>query len=119
MRSPSEHHEYRLSPKEFEDFVPDLVWHLDEPLADPSSIPLYFISKLAREHITVVLSGEGADEIFAGYGIYRRMLALDRIHQGLPAAGLLAPWLARLVPSEALRHYARMSGQPLEAGIGA
>jgi asparagine synthase (glutamine-hydrolysing) len=111
----AEHHEYRLSPKEFEDFVPDLVWHLDEPLADPSSIPLYFISKLAREHITVVLSGEGADEILAGYGIYRRMLALDRIHRRVPAAGLLAPWLARLAPSEALRHYARMSGQPLEA----
>ncbi len=110
----AEHHECRLSPKEFEDFVPDLVWHLDEPLADPSSIPLYFISKLAREHITVVLSGEGADEIFAGYGIYRRMLALNRIHEGLPAAGLLAPWLSRLLPSEALRYYARMSGQPLE-----
>ena len=111
----AEHHEYRLSPKEFEGFVPDLVWHLDEPLADPSSIPLYFISKLAREHITVVLSGEGADEILAGYGIYRRMLALDQIHRRLPASGLLAPWLARLAPSEALRHYARMSGQPLEA----
>src|SRR5579864_2951521 len=111
----AEHHEYRLSPKEFEDFVPSLVWHLDEPMADPSSIPLYFISKLAREHITVVLSGEGADEILAGYGIYRRMLALDRIHRRLPAADLLAPWLARLAPSEVLRHYVRMSGQPLEA----
>ncbi len=111
----AEHHEYRLSPQEFQGFVPDLVWHLDEPLADPSSIPLYFISKLAREHITVVLSGEGADEILAGYGIYPRMLALDQIHRRLPAAGLLAPWLARLAPSEALRHYARMSGQSLEA----
>jgi len=111
----AEHHEYRLSPQEFQDFVPDLVWHLDEPLADPSSIPLYFISKLAREHITVVLSGEGADEILAGYGIYPCMLALDQIHRRLPAAGLLAPWLARLAPSEAFRRYARMSGLSLEA----
>jgi asparagine synthase (glutamine-hydrolysing) len=109
----AEHHEYRLSAKEFEESAPDLVWHLDEPLADPSAIPLYFISKLAREHITVVLSGEGADEILGGYGIYRRMLALDQIYRRSPA-GLLAPWLARLAPSEALRHYVRMSGQPLE-----
>jgi len=110
----AEHHEYRLSPQEFEDFVPNLVWHLDEPLADPSSIPLYFISKLARDHITVVLSGEGADEVLAGYGVYRRMLAIDQVHRSLPA-GLFAPWLARLAPTEALRHYARMCGQPLEA----
>jgi asparagine synthase (glutamine-hydrolysing) len=110
----AEHHEYQLSAKEFQDSASDLVWHLDEPLADPSAIPLYFISKLAREHITVVLSGEGADEILGGYGIYRRMLALDKIYQRSPAE-ILAPWVARLTPSEALRHYVRMSGQPLEA----
>jgi asparagine synthase (glutamine-hydrolysing) len=109
----AEHHEYRLSARQFEQSASDLVWRLDEPLADPSAIPLYFISKLAREHITVVLSGEGADEILGGYGIYRRMLALDQIYQRSPASSL-APWLARLTPSEALRHYVRMSGQPLE-----
>jgi asparagine synthase (glutamine-hydrolysing) len=110
----SEHHEYRLDAKNFAEFVPDLVSYLDEPLADPSCIPLYFISKLAREHITVVLSGEGADEILAGYGIYGRMLALDRIYAGSGALGGLAPWIARLTPSERLRHYVRMCGQPLE-----
>ena len=110
----AEHHEFRLSSNELADFIPDLVWYLDEPLADPSCIPLYFISKLAREHITVVLSGEGADEILAGYGIYPRMLALDRIRR-LPAAGFLTRQLAQFAPSEALRHYVRMSGQPLAA----
>jgi asparagine synthase (glutamine-hydrolysing) len=109
----AEHHEYRLSAKQFEESASDLVWRLDEPLADPSAIPLYHISKLAREHITVVLSGEGADEILGGYGIYRRMLALDQVYRRLPA-GLLARF-ARLTPSEALRHYVRMSGRPLEA----
>ena len=109
----AEHHEYRLTAEEFEESVPDLVWHLDEPVADPSAIPLYFISKLAHEHITVVLSGEGADEILGGYGVYRRMLALDRIYRRSPEG--LAPWVARLTPSEKLRHYVRMSGQPLEA----
>jgi asparagine synthase (glutamine-hydrolysing) len=107
----AEHHEFRLNAQDFERLVPDLVWHLDEPLADPSCIPLYLISKLAREHITVVLSGEGADEILAGYGIYARMLAVDRVHRRFPAPD----WLSRLAPSEALRHYLRLSGQPLES----
>jgi asparagine synthase (glutamine-hydrolysing) len=110
----SEHHEYRLDASTFAEFVPDLVRYLDEPLADPSCIPLYFISRLAREHITVVLSGEGADETLAGYGIYGRMLALDRIYHGSGAFGRLAPSIARLTPSEKLRHYVRMCGQPLE-----
>ena len=110
----SEHHEYRLDAPKFAEFVPELVRYLDEPLADPSCIPLYFISKLAREHITVVLSGEGADEILAGYGIYGKMLALDRIYRGSGALGRLAPWIARLTPSEKLRHYVQMCGQPLE-----
>jgi len=110
----SDHHEYRLDAGDFAAFVPDLVRYLDEPLADPSCIPLYFISKLAREHITVVLSGEGADEILAGYGIYGRMQALDRIYRASgPLSGLVS-WIARLTPSERLRHYVRMCGQPLE-----
>jgi asparagine synthase (glutamine-hydrolysing) len=110
----SEHHEYRLDATHFAEFVPDLVSYLDEPLADPSCIPLYFISKLAREHITVVLSGEGADEILAGYGIYSKMLALDRIYAGAGPLSRLAPWIANLAPSEKLRHYVRMCGQALE-----
>ena len=111
----AEHHEYRLDATNFAEFVPELVRYLDEPLADPSCIPLYFISKLAREHITVVLSGEGADELLAGYGIYGKMLALDRVYKGAGPLGRLAPLIARLTPSEKLRHYVQMCGQPLEA----
>jgi len=110
----AEHHEYRLDARNFAEFVPELVRYLDEPLADPTCIPLYFISKLAREHITVVLSGEGADEILAGYGIYGKMLALERIHKSSGALARLAPWMAGLTPSEKLRHYMRMCGLPLE-----
>jgi asparagine synthase (glutamine-hydrolysing) len=111
----ADHYEYRLTPRDFEEFVPGLVWHLDEPVADPSCIPLYFISKLAREHITVVLSGEGADEILGGYNIYRRMLAIESMKRSVPAAGTLAPWIERATPSESLRNYVRMLGKPLEA----
>ena len=51
--------------------LPKLIWHEDEPLAWPSSVPLYFVSKLAARHVKVVLSGEGSDELFAGYERYR------------------------------------------------
>jgi asparagine synthase (glutamine-hydrolysing) len=110
----ADHYEYRLTAKDFEGFIPDLVWHLDEPLADPSSIPLHFVSKLASEHVKVVLSGEGADECLAGYGIYSKMLALDRINRNVPGLGRLARSLARIAPGERLRRYLSMSGQPLE-----
>jgi asparagine synthase (glutamine-hydrolysing) len=112
----ADHYEFRLSAKEFEEFIPDLVWHLDEPLADPSCIPLHYVSKLAREQITVVLSGEGADEVLAGYGIYPKMLALDRLHCRFPAMGRWAGQLARVTPTESLRKYLRISGQPLDEG---
>ena len=110
----AEHHEFRVGAREFGDLIPELVWHLDEPLADPSCIPLYFISKLARNYITVVLSGEGADEILGGYSIYRKMLALERACRFLtPLPAFVAPWLARLIPDEARRHYVQMAGLPL------
>jgi asparagine synthase (glutamine-hydrolysing) len=112
----ADHYEYRLNAKAFEEFIPRLVWHLDEPLADPSCIPLHYISKLAREHITVILSGEGADEILGGYNIYSRMLSMDRLQQRLPRLTRFAPILARIAPSEKLRRYARMSGQSIEDG---
>ncbi|WP_416150320.1 asparagine synthase (glutamine-hydrolyzing) [Salipaludibacillus sp. HK11] len=61
---------YVVNPEEFINELPKIVWHLDEPLADPSLIPLYFIAREARKHVKVVLSGEGADELFGGYNIY-------------------------------------------------
>ena len=111
----AEHHECRVSATDFRDAIPDLVWHLDEPLADPSCIPLYFIAKLARDNITVVLSGEGADEILAGYGIYKRMLLLEGLHRFV---GPLGTWLGAQTQSwffsEPVRNYLRMSGLSLE-----
>ena len=60
----------RISPGEFWDAVPAVQYHMDEPQSNPSSVPLYFLCQLARQHVTVVLSGEGADEIYAGYEWY-------------------------------------------------
>src|SRR5206468_4013264 len=59
-----------VSPAEFFDALPALVWHEDEPIAFTSSVPLYFVSRLAQDHVKVVLTGEGADELFMGYPWY-------------------------------------------------
>lgn len=67
----TDHYEVSVSAADFFGALPKLVWHEDEPITWPSSIPLYFVSKLARQHVTVVLTGEGADELFAGYQRYR------------------------------------------------
>ena len=88
----TDHHEFFVTPDICE-VVDELVWHFDEPFADSSAIPTYMVSKLAREHVTVALSGDGGDELFAGYDHYvvqrnRRAFAL------LPRAvraGLMRP----------------------------
>ncbi len=72
------HHEMRLGPKEFLQLMPTAVWHRDEPLAEPSEIPLLALSRMARDHVTVVLSGEGGDELFGGYPKYRADAVLAR-----------------------------------------
>ena len=68
-------HEIVIDDRDFFGSLPRLIWHEDEPIAHPSSVPLYFVSQLARRHVKVVLTGEGADELLAGYGKYPRALA--------------------------------------------
>jgi asparagine synthase (glutamine-hydrolysing) len=65
------HREMVLSPDQFFDALPRLIWHEDEPIAFSASVPLYFLSRLAAENVKVVLTGEGADELFLGYNRYR------------------------------------------------
>jgi asparagine synthase (glutamine-hydrolysing) len=72
----TEHHEITITPEQFFAELPNLVWHEDEPIGFPASVPLYFVSKLAQDHVKVVLTGEGSDEILGGYGRYQKTLAL-------------------------------------------
>ncbi|MBA2471408.1 MAG: asparagine synthase (glutamine-hydrolyzing) [Pseudonocardiales bacterium] len=75
-----------VSATELADALPLIVWYLDDPVADPALVPLWFIAREAREHVKVVLSGEGADELFGGYTIYREPLSLaafERVPGGL------------------------------------
>jgi asparagine synthase (glutamine-hydrolysing) len=67
----TEHRDLVVTPMEFFSSLPRLVWHEDEPIAFPSSVPLNAVSQLASEHVKVVLTGEGADELFLGYNRYR------------------------------------------------
>ncbi len=86
----TDHHEIIVSPEQFFEALPALVYQEDEPIAHPSSVPLYFVSKLASEHVKVVLTGEGSDELLAGYDKYRKTvynLALGRAyHRVAPAS---------------------------------
>lgn len=71
------HTEILLKPSEFRDQLANLVWNLDEPIADPSAMALFYVSRLAKKYVKVVLSGEGSDEIFAGYPIYHEPISLQ------------------------------------------
>lgn len=84
----TDHHEVIVSPAEYFDALPKLIRHEDEPLGHPASVPLYFVSKLAARHVKVVLTGEGSDELMAGYHRYWKTvynLALgERYQRRLP-----------------------------------
>jgi asparagine synthase (glutamine-hydrolysing) len=81
------HHRFRFDADSFETLLPQVAAELDEPLGDQAALPLYWLCREARKHVTVALSGEGADELFGGYGYYRQFLA---------GAGLAQRWADRL-----------------------
>jgi asparagine synthase (glutamine-hydrolysing) len=70
----TDHHEVIIDANQFFNALPSLIWHEDEPLAHPSSVALYFVSDLASKHVKVVLTGEGSDELMAGYARYRKTI---------------------------------------------
>jgi asparagine synthase (glutamine-hydrolysing) len=89
---------YIITPEEYMNEVPKIMWHMDDPLADPACVPLYFVAREARKHVTVVLSGEGADELFGGYNIYREPQSLD-VFNKIPQVGkAFLRFLAKMMP---------------------
>jgi asparagine synthase (glutamine-hydrolysing) len=114
-------HEIVIDEQDFFGAMPRLIWHEDEPIAHPSSIPLYFVSELAGRHVKVVLTGEGADELLAGYGKYPRALLNWRAataYRMLPrplrrfVAGQLVPRLPAAVGRYASRSFVAMDRTP-------
>jgi asparagine synthase (glutamine-hydrolysing) len=114
----TDHHELVVTPSAL-DILPELAWHFDEPFADSSAIPSFYVARLSREHVTVVLNGDGGDECFGGYRRYAVMAKAGRVP--VPAAvraGLrrTGSWLVdRSAPRSRLRDVGRvldLLGQP-------
>jgi len=102
-----------VSPAEFVASIPEIVWYLDDPVADPALVPLYFLAKEARKHVKVVLSGEGADELFGGYTIYKEPLSLGAFDK-LPgvarrAAGRISDRIPEGTRGKSLLHRGSLS----------
>lgn len=94
----TDHHEYVVEPDAME-MLPKLAWEFDEPFADSSAVPTYYVSKLAREHVTVILSGDGGDETFAGYGRYPWATDMAKYDFIPPSARrILFGWPSALLP---------------------
>ncbi|HYP26967.1 MAG TPA: asparagine synthase (glutamine-hydrolyzing) [Blastocatellia bacterium] len=97
----TDHHEVVVSPEQFFEALPALVYQEDEPIAHPSSVPLYFVSRLASDHVKVVLTGEGSDELLAGYGKYFTTvynLAFGRAYERTLPDGVRS-WVRRKIES--------------------
>jgi asparagine synthase (glutamine-hydrolysing) len=112
----AEHHEFVVEPDALA-ILPSLVWHLDEPLADTSTLPTWAVSEMARQHVKVALSGDGGDETFAGYESYRLAQAYaraDRLPSGLRrlAASALAA-----APGRWGSRFERLGLDPLERHV--
>ncbi len=109
-----ENHTKIISGDECFDALSTIQYHMDEPQSNPSSVPLYFLSELAREHVTVVLSGEGADEIFGGYPWYQSTKHIER-YDKLPLAfrrGVAR--VAKALPRNRATRFLIREGMPLE-----
>ncbi|MBI0576698.1 asparagine synthase (glutamine-hydrolyzing) [Neobacillus cucumis] len=89
---------YVIPPEEYMAELPKIMWHMDDPLADPACVPLYFVAREARKHVTVVLSGEGADELFGGYNIYREPQSLEVFNKVPRVVKLFLKWMASVMP---------------------
>jgi asparagine synthase (glutamine-hydrolysing) len=112
------HYEATISAADFADCLPKYVWHMEEPVCEPPAIALYYLTKLARNHVTVLLSGEGGDEAFAGYKNYWNLARLESLKGSL---GRLANPLSRMcgalgemAGSQKLRQYAPLLTMPVE-----
>lgn len=113
----TDHHELKITPQQFADFIPEYIHLMDEPVTEAAAISLFFVSKLAKEKVTVALSGEGSDEIFAGYDLYQYMNVLEKYRNVVGQcgteffAGISNKVLGK---SHKVSKYLNMATQPIE-----
>jgi asparagine synthase (glutamine-hydrolysing) len=116
QRFGTEHHETTITSREFSDFLPQFAWHMEEPVCEPQAVALYYVSRLAKNYVKVLISGEGGDEAFGGYQTYRGVLWLERLKSLLgplaPMAARMAMQLNRATDTQKLRKYAPLFELP-------
>ena len=114
----SRHHEMSIGPRDFADFLPQYVWYMEEPVCEPPAVALYYVSRLAKDYVKVLISGEGGDEAFAGYPDYRTIPWIERLKQALkPLNGNLSQGvmaLGNLLGSKKLKKHAPLFSSHFE-----
>jgi asparagine synthase (glutamine-hydrolysing) len=119
QRFGTEHHEISITEKDFWDFLPAYVRHMEEPVCEPPAVALYYVTRLARNYVKVVLSGEGGDEAFGGYPNYPNMMRLDGIRSRVgPLArpiGTMMALAGRISGNQSAERYGAAFGQPLSS----
>jgi asparagine synthase (glutamine-hydrolysing) len=112
----SDHHEMTITAQEFADFVPKFAWYMEEPVCEPQAIALYYVTRLAKNYVKVLISGEGGDEAFAGYPIYRNVVWMERLKRALgPFSGVLSSIMSianKRLRSPRISKYAPLFGMP-------
>src|SRR5205814_7905801 len=115
----TDHHEMTISSRDFAEFLPHYVWHMEEPVCEPPAVAMYYVSKLAKQYVKVLISGEGGDEAFGGYQNYRNILWLERLKAGLgPLRSLTGRALLAVnstLKSRAIAKYAPLFRLPFES----
>jgi len=118
QRYGTDHHEITISADEFKDFLPRYAWYMEEPVCEAPAVALYYITKLAKQSVKVLISGEGGDEAFAGYQTYRGVLWAERLKNALgPLKDPLSSAASaanRLLKNPRIAKYAPLLGRPFE-----
>lgn len=113
----TDHHEIFITPDDFCKFIPQYIQFMDEPVTEAAAISLYYVSMFAKKHVTVVLSGEGSDEIFGGYDLYRYMGVLEKYYKifGWNIAGIFAGLAGlKMMEGKKIGKYLLLGSLPLE-----
>ncbi|HEX5470989.1 MAG TPA: asparagine synthase (glutamine-hydrolyzing) [Lacipirellulaceae bacterium] len=115
QRYGTDHHEMTISANDFRDFLPRYAWYMEEPVCEAPAIALYYVTRLARDFVKVLISGEGGDEAFAGYQTYRGILWMERLKRALGPAKRAAYFAAGsangILKSPRVAKYAPLLGQ--------
>lgn len=115
----ADYHEMTINAADFADFLPKYAWYMEEPVNEPTAIALYYVSRLAKDYVKVLISGEGGDEAFAGYPNYRNLLWLERFKRLFrPLNGAISSTMSfvnRAVRSQRISKYSQLLNSPLES----